>query len=106
MKVQRASLVFANRLVIELARDVPRDIEYDETHDFVVDAAVAGIDRRFDPRVEFVGGEPTGAHRLEIDERPVWREDVERVLTGREVAFHEPLSMDVGFVLLVGLAPR
>ena len=41
MKTQRAALVFADRLVIELARDVPRNVPHREAHDLVVDAADA-----------------------------------------------------------------
>jgi hypothetical protein len=43
MKLERLSLVFAERLVIELAQNVAWDITYNESNDLVVDAALAPV---------------------------------------------------------------
>ena len=43
MKVQRPTLEFAQRFVIEIARDVTRQIADDEPHDLILDPATAPV---------------------------------------------------------------
>ena len=45
MEVQRPALVFAQRLVIQLAEDMARHIPHDQTNDFLVDSILAPVER-------------------------------------------------------------
>src|SRR4051812_49647403 len=60
MEVQRPALVLAQRLVIELAQNVARDIPYHEPHDLFVDPSITSVERVTNRLVER-GGRQTGA---------------------------------------------
>jgi hypothetical protein len=57
LEAERAAFVLTDRLVIQLAGDVPRNVPHREPHDLVVDSVHAGVDDRANAVVDFGGDE-------------------------------------------------
>src|SRR5689334_22622137 len=96
MEMKRAALELAQRLVIEIAGDVSRQIANDEPHDLVLDPTTAITDRGRDALVDFGHGQPARGDRRQLDERPRRRQRVKGVRAALEILLDDPLSSDAG----------
>ena len=105
--MQRATLELAQRLVIELARDVARHVAHDEPHDLVVDAARRTTRRAPRMRAFDLGRASCRAPRSAAGRRAArdgasgWK----RVRAGREVVLDDPLARHARLPLLDAARP-
>jgi hypothetical protein len=106
VKVQRAAPVSAQRHMIQLARDVPRDITYNEAHYLLVDPAGARLHGGPDRGVEVDRCHPASGERRQVDESANPGKRMECVLSTFEVELDEPLPRHPKLLLLYQLAPR
>src|SRR5688572_30552641 len=90
--MHRAALELADFPVVEIAQDVTRTVAHDQSHDLVVDAAVALVDYAADHVAKLRGGETLGVDRRKIDNAPRERHGVELVKASIEIALDESLA--------------
>src|SRR5918992_2041398 len=103
--MQRAPLVIAKRLLVQLTCDVSRDVAHDETDDLLVDTALATVDCIANGDVELRRTQSARRERGKVDEAARRLQRVKVVNAAFEVVFDESLSWQPRLPLFDELTP-
>src|SRR5688500_16009856 len=104
-KMKRPALESAERLMVELARNVARNVADHETHDLLVDAALASVDALAYAAVHVGRRKAARGKRRKIDERARGRQRMEAVCAPLEVVLDHSLAAQPRRPLLDQFAP-
>src|SRR5204863_1222466 len=105
LEVKRASLVGANRGMIEVPGHGPRHVEHQLPHDLIVDRRFRGCDRGGDPLVQLWRRETLALDRREVDVTSHGGHRSEADARARQLDQEVALAAPTLLVLVLQLAP-